>query len=94
MVVVATVATDKPSQEMFFVPNRINENSMIAYGLMTKGLYFRIFLGADLPDDMRRLCCATGARKLIFRRDCAKNLFEAAERLMATSVPVGHLAPA
>jgi hypothetical protein len=91
-VVVATVATDKISQETFFVPNRITKNPMIAYGLMNKGLYFRVFFGSDLPREMRPMCCASGAEKFIFMRDCEDNLLEAFGRLMATSVPIGALA--
>jgi hypothetical protein len=91
-VVVATVATDKLSQETFFVPNRIKKNPMVAYGLMNKGLYFRVFFGSDLSREMRPMCCASGAEKFIFMRDCEESVLEAFGRLMATSVPTGALA--
>jgi hypothetical protein len=91
VVVIATVATDFGSQESCFVPNRIRENPMIAYGLMTKGLYFRILFGSDLPDGIRDMCCASGKWKLLFKRDCQDNLFEAYGKLMETSVMIGRL---
>lgn len=94
VVVVATVATDFGSQESCFVPNRIKENPMIAYGLMTKGLYFRILFGSDLPDGIRQMCCASGKWKLLFTRDCQHNLVEAYGKLMETSVVIGDLVAA
>lgn len=90
IVVVATVATDKGSQETCFVPNRIKGNPMVAYGLMTKGLYFRIFFG-DVPEGIRQLCCVNGARRVIFKRDCEDNLMEGFGKLFETSVVKGNL---
>jgi hypothetical protein len=91
VVVVATVATDFGSRESCFVPNRIKDNPMIAYGLMTKGLYFRVLFG-DTPDELRKICCVGGPWKLLFVRDCQDSLLETAEELMRTSVAVGQLA--
>jgi hypothetical protein len=90
IVVMATVATDKGSQESCFVPSRVKCNPMVAYGLMTKGLYFRVFFG-DISEGMRQLCCVNGARKVIFKRDCEDNLMEGFGKLFETSVVKGTL---
>jgi hypothetical protein len=91
LVVVATVATDMGSRESCFVPNRIKENPMVAYGLMTKGLYFRVLFGEDLPDGIRKMCCAGCDWKLLFVRDCQDNLLEGFRKLAETSAAVGRL---
>ncbi len=91
VVVVATVATDVGSRGSCFVPNRIKENPMIAYGLLTKGLYSRVLFGEDLPDGIRKMCCAGGDWKLLFMRHCEDKLLEGFGKLLETSVAVGQL---
>jgi hypothetical protein len=90
--VVVTFATDWASQNACFVPNRIKEVPVTAFGLMTKGLYFRIFFGEDVPREMQQICCASGAGKLLFTRDCEDGLIETWRKLMENSRPVGNLA--
>jgi len=70
--VIATVATDFLSQQLCLVPNRITDNTMhVAYGLMTKGLYFRFILDENQPPPMRAISCmGEGQPNLIFARDC------------------------
>lgn len=92
--VVVTVATDWASQQACFVPNRIKNVPVTAYGFMTKGLYFRVFFTKGTPNEFRQICAVTGKGKLLFTRDCEDNLIETWEKLMATCKPVGDLAKA
>jgi hypothetical protein len=90
--VVVTVATDWVSQNACFVPNRITEVPVAAFGLMTKGLYFRILFGEGVPKEMQQICCVNGKGKLLFTRDCEDGLIETWRRLMENTRPVGGLA--
>ncbi len=58
---------------------------------MSKGRYFRVLFGEDLPDGIRKICCAGGDWKLLFMRDCADNLLEGFGKLLESSVAVGQL---
>ena len=89
--VMVTIATDWASQNGGFVPNRIQGTPLTAYGLMTKGLYFRIFFGTDVPKDIRQLCCVTGPGRLIFTRDCEDDLLETWRKLIENCRAVGNL---
>lgn len=91
--VIATVATDFVSQNICMVPNRIPENTMhVAYGLLTKGLYFRFILEENQPPAMRAISCAGEGPNLIFARDCGEKSWPAIEVMMQTTIPKGQLA--
>jgi hypothetical protein len=90
--VIATVATDFVSQNTCFVPNRITDNPMhIAYGLLTKGLYYRFIMGEPSPA-MKEISCAGPGMNLIFAKDCSEKSWPAVEGMMRTTVPKGQLA--
>jgi hypothetical protein len=90
---IATVATDFVSQNICLLPNRIIDNTMyIAYGLLTKGLYYRFIMGDNHPQAMREISCAGPGMNMIFARDCSGNSWPAVETMMATSIPKGDLA--
>jgi hypothetical protein len=59
---------------------------------MTKGLYFRIFFGANVPRELRQFCCVSSEGKLLFTRDCEDGLIETWRKLMENCRPVGSLA--
>ena len=63
----------------------------IAYGLLTKGLYYRFILGDDHPPEMRQISCAGTGMNLIFATDCSESSWPAVETMMETSVPKGSL---
>jgi hypothetical protein len=91
--VIATVATDFVTQQMCMVPGRIPENTMyLAYGLLTKGLYYRFILSEDQPPAMRATSCAGEGRNMIFVRDCSDKSWPAVRSLMETTVAKGQLA--
>jgi len=48
---------------------------------MTKGLYFRIFFGANVPRELRQFCCVSSEGKLLFTRDCEDGLIETWRKL-------------
>jgi len=90
---IATVATDFVSQNICLLPNRITDNTMyIAYGLLTKGLYYRFIMGDNHPPAMREISCAGPGMNMIFARNCSENSWPAVETMMATSIPKGDLA--
>jgi hypothetical protein len=91
--VIATVATDFLSRQSCFVPNRITDNPFhVAYGLLTKGLFFRIIVGDENPPAMRAISCAGPGLNMIFMKDCSDKSWEPFARMMETTVPKGQLA--
>jgi hypothetical protein len=90
---IVTVATDYLSQSICMVPNRITDNTMhIAYGLLTKGLYFRFILGENQPPAMRAISCAGEGPNMIFAKDCGEKSWPAAGAMMETTVSKGQFA--
>jgi hypothetical protein len=91
--VIATVATDFLSQQSCFVPNRITDNPFhVAYGLLTKGLFFRFIVGDDNPPAMQAISGAGPGPNIIFAKDCSDKSWEPFAQMMETSVPKGQLA--
>jgi hypothetical protein len=90
--VMATVCTDLPSREGFYVPGAVRNSAVPAYAVMVKGIYFRAFMASNLPPDIRRNCCVTSPRCPIFLRNCEREALETWGNLCATSRPVGALA--
>jgi hypothetical protein len=64
----------------------------IAYGLLTKGLYYRFIMGDNHPPAMREISCAGSGINVIFARDCSENSWPAVETMMVRSIPKGDLA--
>jgi hypothetical protein len=90
--VIATVATDFVSRQSCFVPNRITDNPFhAAYGLLMKGLYFRVIVGGDNPPALRTISCAGPGLNMIFVRDCSDKSWEAFALMMETTIPKGQL---
>lgn len=87
VVVIVRVCTDVFSRGSFFVPYLVSENPLTAYALLTRGIFFHVLVGNNLPLQIKGLCCLTGAKKLIFVASCADKFCDAFVPLMATSKP-------
>ena len=91
--VIATVATDYISRQSCFAPYRVTDNQLhVAYGLLTKGLFFRFIVGDDNPPAMRAISCAGPGLNMIFVKDCRDKSWKPVARMMETTVPKGQLA--
>jgi hypothetical protein len=74
--VVVTVCTDRLSREIFYTPSEVSGNPHKSYGLAARGVYFRALMGADVPLEMRQICCSS-SMKWIFARNCEGKILEA-----------------
>jgi len=84
--VMATVCTDRMSQGNIFAPCEVLGGAWRpAYGLLVLGIYFRIFIGANLPRAVRYKCCVTSPHKIIFLRNCEDVSMAASSSLFPTT---------
>jgi hypothetical protein len=68
-VVIVTVCTDFESQGCFFSPCAIRDGIVRGYALLMLGVYFRFFLGPNVPSDFRKFCCVHSPRNRIVVAD-------------------------
>ena len=71
-VVIVTVCTDFESQGCFFSPCAIRDGIVQGYAFLMLGVYFRFFLGPNVPSDFRPYCCVQSPRKRIIVADHGK----------------------
>jgi len=64
-VVVVTVCTDFDSQGCFFSPCAIRDGIVQGYALLVLGVYFRFFLGPNVPKDFRCCCVYSPGNRII-----------------------------
>jgi hypothetical protein len=62
---IATVCTDFDSQGCFYPPCAVPQNPFRAYSLLTLGVSFRFFMGADVPPEFRAFCCVHSSDRRI-----------------------------
>ena len=70
LIVIVTACTDYGWQGSCFTPCIIKASQHTGYGMLARGIHFRVFVGADLPEELRRVCCVTSARRVILRGSC------------------------
>jgi len=85
LVLILTVCTDFYSQSNFYFPCEVTGNQIKSYGALARGIHFRLFAGADLPDMIRDSCCITSGGRPIFAGDCSNISGHAFRFLNATS---------
>jgi hypothetical protein len=85
LVLIVTVCTDFYSQNNFYSPCEVTGNRIKSYGVLARGIHFRIFIGADLPGVVRDSCCVTSSGRPIFSGDCSNISGHAFRFLNATS---------
>jgi hypothetical protein len=53
-----TACTDEASRGSFFPPGMARSGShLVGYILLTRGIYYLVNLGTDIPDQIRQFCC-------------------------------------
>jgi hypothetical protein len=87
LVLIVTVCTDYHSQNNFFFPCEVRGTQIKGYGMLARGIHFRLFVGADLPQTIRESCCVTSQGKPIFTGNCTKISGHAFLFLHGTSRP-------
>ncbi len=87
MVLVITVCTDGPSQGSFFSPAVVRGDRVEGKGLMTRGIHFRLYLGQNIPQPLRAVCCMRSAHRIILMGDCRRISFHAFANLQANRRP-------
>lgn len=85
MAIVATACIDSASQGCFYLPSRVQQVSITCFGMLTLGIYFRVFVGPDIPTNIRELCCVRSPQRFIFQRDCSRKTFEVFAQIMKTA---------
>lgn len=85
VVIVVTSCTDSASGGSFYVPSRVPQVPITCFGMLTLGVYFRVFVGPNIPTNIRDLCCVRSPQRFIFQRDCSEKTFEAFAQIMTTS---------
>lgn len=89
--VVAIACTDFASRCSFYVPGRVRVTSHAVYFLLTRGVYFRVHMGGNVPREIRELCCVTSAEKFVFTRNCENKTVDAFGHLLSTAKPAPGL---
>ncbi len=87
LALIVTVCTDFYSQNNFYSPCEVTGSQIKSYGALTRGIHFRLFVGADLPEAIRNSCCISSAGRPIFTGDCTNISGHAFKFLHATSRP-------
>jgi hypothetical protein len=87
-VVVAVVpCTDNGSQGSFYTPYMIRGHEVPEFGMLVRGVHFRLFVGADLPHSIRNACCFSSPRQVILKGSCRSISTHAFAFLHETSRP-------
>lgn len=87
-VIVAVMAcTDYGSQRSFYTPCEVRGHEVTGFGMLARGIHFRLFVGSDVPQPMRRVCCFSSARQVILRGSCRRISVHAFAHLHGSSRP-------
>ena len=79
--VVVTVCTDALSREIFSTPSETRGNPHKSYGLVARGVEFRVVMGTDVPIAIRQICCSS-PMKWIFARNCEGKILQGYASIM------------
>jgi hypothetical protein len=74
-------ATDEGSQESVCFPSQVTHLPYTRFSFLTRGLWFDVSVGEDLPYAVRRRCCVTSPKKLLFKADCEYRIATGGGRL-------------
>jgi hypothetical protein len=84
--VIAQVCTDIGSRLGTFAPSATIGAPNTGYSFLVRGLWFHIITGDNLPSVfVENCCCVKSARKVIFKKDCEREMLEASSHIMATA---------
>jgi hypothetical protein len=79
--------TDYESQNSFYSPCQIKGHKVPGFGILVRGIHFRMFVGPEIPQPLRNSCCVTSARSVILRGSCRHISVHAFAYLHATARP-------
>jgi len=84
VLVAVHVCTDVGSQLTTYAPERVKGVHAIYsdFSFLTRGLWFHVYVGKDIPKEMRELCCVNSEKKVIFLRSCEKEFYEGGRYLL------------
>jgi hypothetical protein len=91
MALVITAATDFLSQGYAFMPAPTVGLPVTAFGLLTCGIHFGLFLQKPLPTLYARLCSVNGPRRPVLARNLHDDTMHAAGRLYALGTPAKNM---
>jgi hypothetical protein len=83
--VTVQVCTDLGSRFGTFAPSATIGAPSPAYSLLVRGLWFHIVTD-PLPAFLEHCCCVNSVKKVIFEKDCERELLQAGSHIMATAV--------
>jgi len=87
VVVTVVACTDDASQGRSYTPCMVRGHEVPGFGMLTRGIHFRLFVGADLPQPIRNVCCFSSPRQVIFKGSCRRISTHAFAFLHETSRP-------
>lgn len=85
LALIVTVCTDFYSQANFYSPCEVTGNQIKSYGALARGIHFRLFVGADLPENIQDSCCIASSGRPIFTGNGSNISAHAFKFLHATS---------
>jgi hypothetical protein len=91
VVVLLTICLDEESRGTFYPPAVRRSAPVPSYGLLVQGVHFSIVIGANIPAEVRSVCCVKSPQHAIFLRDCREDTFRSFSTLASTSRPVSAL---
>jgi hypothetical protein len=96
VLVAVHVCTDFGSHGMIYAPERVKGVRAIYsdFSFLVRGIWFHVYVGKDIPVDMKEICCVNSERKVIFLRSCEKEFAESGRHFQKTatiSPKVAHL---
>jgi hypothetical protein len=87
VVMAVVTCTDYTSQGSFYTPCVVRGHVVTGFGMLARGIHFRLFVGPDIPQQMRNVCCFSSARRVILRGNCRRISVHAFGYLHRTSRP-------
>lgn len=87
VIVSVTACSDYGSQGGFYTPCEVRGHEVTGFGMLARGIHFRLFVGPDIPQQMRRACCISSPRQVIVRGSCHRISVHAFAHLHETTRP-------
>jgi hypothetical protein len=91
LAVQVVACTDWISQRIAYNPAPSRGSECRAFGFLTCGVRFTIYMGSPLATKFRKVCCVQSSRKLLFEADRERQTLHAIASVNATARPVGIL---
>jgi len=87
IVVTATVCTDIGSRFCTFAPSERKDTLFPSpsYSLLVRGIWFHILTGIPPSAIVREACCVNSSNKVLFVKDCEKEILQAGGHIMASA---------